>query len=438
MSKSSAVANNLRAAVTPRAQHPVSRKSISRAAVKVLYGLKDAGFQAHLVGGGVRDLLLGLEPKDFDVATDAHPEQIKAVFPNCRLIGRRFRLAHVRFGREIIEVATFRASHAQGSDGETLDDGRIVRDNVFGTIEEDALRRDFTANALYYNIADFSIIDYAGGIADIENKTLRMIGDPATRYREDPVRCLRAARFAAKLGFSIHPDTERPIAETGSLLREIPPARMFEEVLKLFQSGHAVASFAELRRLDLLKYLFPASDADLKAGEPGFDRLIDCALRNTDKRIAEEKPVTPAFIYAVMLWPQVQRRAETYQQSGEPPVPSIFAAADEVIARQLLSTSLPKRFSIPMREIWGMQPRLITSKGQRAVRLLAHPRFRAAYDFLCLREQAGEDLGDHPQRWTQMQESAPANEGVSEKRSGSRRRRRPRHKRGGASGNKRD
>ena len=410
--------------VIARADHPVSRKSISKPALKVLYKLKDAGFQAHLVGGGVRDLLLGLEPKDFDVATDAHPDQIKSLFSNCRLIGRRFRLAHIHFGREIIEVATFRASHEDGADGVTGDDGRIVRDNVFGTIEEDAIRRDFTANALYYNIADFSIIDFVGGLDDLHNKTLRMIGDPATRYREDAVRMLRAARFCAKLGFTLHENTAAPIAELGSLLADIPSARMFEEALKLLQTGHAQASFEQLRKLDLLQYLFPIADRRLKASDAHFELLVNKALRNTDQRIAENKPVTPAFLYAVLLWPDVKARADQLEQRGESPVSAYFIAADEVLPQQLRATSLPKRFSIPMREIWAMQPRLLATTGKRALRLLGHPRFRAGYDFLCLREQAGEDLQGRGQWWTELQESTPTEDVESAQSSPAPRRRR--------------
>lgn len=398
---------NTNPTVLTRAEHTISRKSISKAALKVLYKLKDAGFQAHLVGGGVRDLLLGHTPKDFDVATDAHPEQVKSLFPNCRLIGRRFRLAHVHFGREIIEVATFRANHQEGDDGVTGEGGRIVRDNVFGTIEQDAIRRDFTVNALYYNIADFSVIDYTGGLADLNAKTLRLIGDPATRYREDAVRMLRAARFSAKLGFSLHGDTRTPIAELNTMLTSIPSARLFEEVLKLLQTGHAQASFAQLRSLDLFRFLFPSADQQLCRSDSFFEKLIAQALDNTDARIAIGKPVTPAFLYAVFLWPQVRQLAENYQHHGEPPISSYYLAADKVLPLQLQATSLPKRFSIPMREIWAMQPRLINNTGKRALRLLGHPRFRAGYDFLCLREQAGEDLKGRGKWWTELQASTP-------------------------------
>ncbi|MEM7292020.1 MAG: polynucleotide adenylyltransferase PcnB [Pseudomonadota bacterium] len=420
--------------VIPRSEHPISRKSISKAALRVLYGLKDAGYQAHLVGGGVRDLLLGIAPKDFDVATDAHPEVIKSIFPSCRLIGRRFRLAHVRFGREIIEVATFRASHTEGEDGVTGDDGRIVRDNVFGTIEEDALRRDFTVNALYYNIADYSIIDYAGGVADIEKRVLRVLGDPATRYREDAVRMLRAARFSAKLGFDLDPESAAPIAGLRDSLREIPAARLFEEVLKLLQTGHAQASFAALQKLDLLQYLFPVTDRHLKAGTPYFAELVAEGLANTDRRIAAQKPVTPAYLYAILLWPEVEERTAVWTERGEPPAAAALAAADEVIPFQLQATSLPKRFSIPMREIWSLQSRLLSTSNKRSKRLLGHPRFRAAYDFLCLRAHSSGDPHQRAraQYWTELQEHQPAPENTQEKPHKPQRRRRPRRRKSGS------
>ncbi len=421
--------------VVPRAQHNISRKAINRAALKVLYRLKDAGYQAHLVGGGVRDLLLGLAPKDFDVATDAHPEQVKSLFSNCRLIGRRFRLAHIHFGREIIEVATFRASHQSGEDGVTGDDGRIVRDNVFGTIEQDANRRDFTVNALYYNIADFSIIDFTKGLADLQSRTLRMIGDPATRYREDAVRMLRAARFSAKLGFALHPDTVAPIAGLSQMLDDIPSARLFEEVLKLLQTGHARASIDVLRELDLLRFLFPDSDRQLKSGDAFFEKMIEQALRNTDSRIAEGKPVTPAFLYAVLLWPLVDKVAKKLQENGESATSSYYAAADEILPRQLRATSLPKRFSIPMRDIWALQSRLINTRGKRALRMMGHPRFRAAYNLLCLREFAGEDLQNSGQWWTQLQENTADETVETERKTHANKRRRSRSRRRKPSGN---
>lgn len=425
--------------IVPRSEHNISRRDIDPNALRVLNRLNRAGYSAHLVGGGVRDLLLGIPPKDFDVATDAEPEQVRAVFRNCRIIGRRFRLAHVVFGRDVIEVATFRAGQGDPAGGSVVvhDDGRILRDNVFGTIEEDAFRRDFTINALYYDIATFSVLDYTGGMDDIAARRLRLIGDPEARYREDPVRMLRAARFAAKLGFRIDHTTAEPIGELGDLLRDISPSRLFEEVLKLFQTGHAVASLKYLRAHDLLRYLFPAADAALKAGRPDYAALLGAVLENTDWRIAEERPVTPAFLYAAFLWPALLERAARYEADGDSPVMAIQRAASRVVEEQQRFTSLPKRFSGPMREIWTLQPKLTNYRGKRARRLLAHPRLRAAWDFLCLRRDAGEtELVDCCKWWEQAMASgesdgeptgaAPSPDGEQ----GGRRRRRGRGGRG--------
>jgi len=381
----------------------------------VLYRLKKSGYQAYLVGGGVRDLLLGREPKDFDVATDATPEQVKAVFRNCRLIGRRFRLAHVRFGREIIEVATFRS--ADFGKAEQSANGMVLDDNLYGTIEEDALRRDFTINALYYNIADFSVIDYSTGMADLETGLLRLLGDPETRYREDPVRMLRAVRFAAKLGFNIEPATEAPIHHLGHLLEDIPPARLFEEVLKLFISGYAVSTFEKMRHYDLFAWLFPQTEEALSHEEHEFPlTLVLKGLENTDRRLAQEKPVTPAFLFAVLLWEPLRRMAEELERTqGLPPYAAIQQAAGLVIERQVQRVSIPRRFTTPMREIWGLQPRFHNTKGKRPARLLAHPRFRAAYDFLLLRAESGDEaLQELAQWWTDFQVSdAGSREGLT-------------------------
>jgi poly(A) polymerase len=415
--------------VIPRDQHCISRANISQAALKVLYRLKDAGFQGHLVGGGVRDLLLGREPKDFDVATDATPEQVKSVFRSCRLIGRRFRLAHVRFGREIIEVATFRAGHAAEHADYQTDNGMLLRDNVYGTIEEDALRRDFTVNALYYNIRDFSVIDYAGGMQDLQAGLLRLMGDPETRYREDPVRMLRAARFAAKLGFRMEPATEAPIGELAGLLADVPAARLFEEVLKLFMAGHAVASFESLRQHGLFGQLFPDTEQALASEEQAFPHtLVLKGMQNTDARIAEGKPVTPAFLFAVLLWEPVRLRWLALQGEGLSPYTALQVASGEILERQLARVSIPRRFSIPMREIWTLQSRFAHTKGKRPHRLAAHPRFRAAYDFLLLRAEAGEADPELAAWWTDFQAehapSAPAGKGEAAPRRRRRRRRR--------------
>lgn|SRR5690554_773835 len=384
--------------VIPRDQHNISRANVSQAALRIMRQLRDAGYSAYLVGGGVRDLLLGAHPKDFDVATNAQPEQIKRVFRGARIIGRRFQIVHVRMGREVIEVTTFRGPHEEARSKE----GMLLRDNVYGTVETDAVRRDFTVNALYYTIDDFSVHDYTGGLKDLEKRTLRIIGDPATRYKEDPVRMLRAVRFAAKLGFTIEEKTAQPIYELGNLLRNIPEARLFEETLKLFMGGSATATFFLLREYNLLGYLFPGTEVALQAGDEQGAALIEQTMINTDKRIRSNKTVTPAFIYAALLWPPLQQeRARLEQQM--PPTAAYLEAAQNVISRQLSHTSLPKRFLIPMREIWDLQHRLTQRQGMRALRLLDHPRFRAAYDFLLMREDAGAQLDGLGSWWTRFQ-----------------------------------
>jgi poly(A) polymerase len=418
----------------PRSEHSISRVNISPNALKVLYRLKDSGYQAHLVGGGVRDLLLGREPKDFDIATDAHPEEIRKLFRNCRLIGRRFRLAHILFGREVIEVATFRALQ-QGGDGNAdqhVDgEGRIVRDNVFGDIEGDAFRRDFSVNALYYNIADFSIIDFTGGMADIEGGVLRLIGDPDVRYREDPVRMLRAVRFATKLGFRLDPATEQPIEALAPLLGDIPPARLFDEMLKLFMGGSALANFEMLRHYNLFGQLFPLTEQSLTHEENHFPlTLISRGMANTDARIEQGKPVTPAFLFAVFLWQPVRERAAQLEATGQHPAQALQHASAQIIAEQAAVMATPRRFSLPMRDIWMLQLRLENKGGRRSQRVLGHPRFRAAYDFLLLRAEAGEvpkELGDW---WTEFQETNPQQREQQTTRTQprSRRRNRPRRK----------
>lgn len=424
--------------VITRSRHPISRASISPNALKVLYRLRDAGYQAHLVGGGVRDLLLGREPKDFDVATDARPEDVRRLFRNCRLIGRRFRLAHVLFGREVIEVATFRALQEEAgtdNDARHIDgEGRIVRDNVYGMIEEDAFRRDFTVNALYYNIADFSVIDYAGGMGDLDAGMLRLIGDPETRYREDPVRMLRAIRFATKLGFRLHPDTERPVQDLAFLLGDIPPARLFDEMLKLFMGGQALANFEALRHYHLFERLFPLTEQALTHEADHFPlTLISHGMENTDTRIAQGKPVTPAFLFAVFLWQPVRDRAASLEAEGEHPVEALQHASSQMIAEQARVMATPRRFSLPMREIWMLQLRLERKGGRRSIRVLGHPRFRAAYDFLLLRAQAGEVPQELARWWTDFQELHPqqGEQEATTTRARPRKRRRPRRKSGG-------
>lgn len=413
--------------VVTRADHTVSRANISRNALKVLNRLHQNGYQAFLVGGAVRDILLGREPKDFDVATDASPEQIGELFRNSRLIGRRFRLAHVHFGREIIEVATFRGG---ADDVETDGGGRILRDNIYGAIHEDVWRRDFTVNSLYYNIEDFSIWDYTGGFDDVQNRLLRLIGDPEARYREDPVRMLRAARFAASLDFTIETETEAPIAELASIINDVPPARLFEEVLKLFLKGSALSSFEHLRRYGLLQYLFPETVACMELPNAGsFRDLLRAALANTDQRVEEGKPVTPVFLLAVLLWGPITQRVAAIANERHGPVFWLHRATDEVVEGQQQYIAIPRRLAAPMREIVCLQPRFANKGPARVRRLLGHPRFRAAYDLLMLRIAVGEEdpaLGDF---WTEAQNEPVEAENPEEPRPRRRRRRRGPHRR---------
>jgi poly(A) polymerase len=401
--------------VIPRDQHCISRKNISDSALKVMSRLRGRGYQAYLVGGAVRDLLLGGHPKDFDIATDATPEEVHALFRNSRIIGRRFRIVHVRFGREIIEVTTFRGHHEQetetndnggGNQSRQSASGRLLRDNVYGTLEEDAVRRDLTVNALYYDAGKFQVLDHVHGLQDLENRTICIIGDPEQRYREDPVRMLRVLRFAAKLNFGIDRATANAIATCAHLLGDIPAARLFDEFLKLFLAGHAAATLDKLLEYQLLQYLFPESATCLQQDANALAMAL-AAMNNTDQRIAEDKPVTPAFILAALLWPVVQRQSRHLQQRGDPPMVAMHSAAQITIAEAARHISIPRRFSQPMREIWEFQLRLQRRQGRRAAELVDHRRFRAAYDFLLLREQAGEDTGGLGDWWTEFQTLSP-------------------------------
>lgn len=397
--------------IIPASEHSFPASDVSIGARRVIETLADAGYEAYLVGGSIRDGLMGVHPKDFDIATNATPEQIRQVFRSCRLIGRRFRLAHVRIGREILEVATFRGHHQQGvedveeesADGKVSvsDAGLILRDNVFGTIQEDAIRRDFTANALFYRLSDGAIIDYVGGYDDILARRLRLIGDPETRFREDPVRILRAVRFAAKLDFTIDASLADPIRNLGNLLDHVPAARLFEEIQKLFISGYATPVWQKLAEFGLESHLFPVLK-DLSDEERA---MIAFAMRNTDARLAQDKPVTPAFLLAVLLWPPLKKEWERLKAQEIHPVPAFQQAAQTVINIQNQQVSIPKRFQIPMREIWDLQVRLPRRQGKRADQCLEHPRFRAAYDFLLLREEAGETEAGLGQWWTRYQEA---------------------------------
>jgi poly(A) polymerase len=431
------------ARIIPRDSHPISRSKISADALRVLYRLREAGFEAFLVGGCVRDLSLGLEPKDFDVATNALPEQVKRLFRNCRLVGRRFRLAHVFFGREIIEVATFRASGAPaqgdepvepvepvddgedfplgGDDAAAPDDavtlaeaaetvldsrdvhdfdeslervvdesGRILRDNVYGSIDDDVWRRDFTCNALYYNIADFSVWDYTDGFEDIKARRLRLIGDPETRFREDPVRMLRAARFEAKLGFSIDGPTAEPIAPLRELLAGVPPARLFDETLKLFLTGHGAASYRVLLERGLLDVLLP-SVAAFSRRHPGSapERMLIQGLINTDERVRADRPVTPSFLFALLLYGPIGLAIEKRPRGEWHEVSTILDAVDAVFRAIYPRVAVHRRFILAVRDMFVLQPRLEVPRGRRALRTLEHPRFRAAFDLLQLRAAFG-------------------------------------------------
>jgi poly(A) polymerase len=443
--------------IIPRSDHAISRSRISPNALRVLYRLRDGGFMAFLVGGCVRDMLLGLEPKDFDVVTDALPEEVKRLFRNSRLVGRRFRLAHVFFGRDIIEVATFRATSApsQGDeplpeadpeDGEVpeLDEplleiepaapparsppqraaragtehdpdataelmfdasGRILRDNIYGTIDEDVWRRDFTANALYYNIADFSVWDYVGGAQDVAARTLKLIGDPETRFREDPVRMLRAARFEAKLGFQLDPATAKPIGPLRDLLAGVPPARLFDETLKLFLTGHGARSFEVLRRRGLLAALLPTVDAYFNS-HPGslVEKLLLQGLKSTDARVLADKPVTPTFLFALLLYGPIAGIIESTPPERWHELATILDACDRATREAQTRLAIPKRFSLGVREMFALQPRLEHARGRRALRMLEHPRFRAGYDLLLLRAEYGLAPRDMAQWWTRLQE----------------------------------
>ncbi len=386
----------------------IPEQDLNDRALKVLHALKQHGYEAYIVGGAVRDLILDLHPKDFDVATNATPEQIKAVFKNCRLIGRRFRLAHIYFGREIIEVATFRGSHDSAehdSHAQTADCGRILRDNVYGTLEEDALRRDFTINAMYFDSSSMEVVDYADGFSDIKNRVIRLIGDPDQRYREDPVRILRAIRFAVKLGFEIEEKTEKPMTELSGLLSNIPPARLFDECLKLFMGGKALATYEMLCEYGVFQILFPMTAKAIAADETGrATAMLVQALKNTDIRIAQGKPVTPAFLFATLLWEPVRQIIDGDSNERRSVNEIYFEAAEEIAREQAQIVSLPKRFSMPMKEIWRMQPRYFSRSGKRPFRLLEHQRFRAAYDFLLLRAGCGEVDQEVADWWTKFQE----------------------------------
>ena len=376
------------------------QQAISYNALKIIKRLNKAGYEAYLVGGGVRDLLLSLTPKDFDVATNATPEQIRKLFRNCRLIGRRFRLAHVYFKNEIIEVSTFRTTNSIKSEHKCINSGMILRDNTYGNQEDDAQRRDFTINALYYDPASECILDYTNGLADIEKHEIRIIGDPIVRYQEDPIRMLRAIRFAAKLKFAIAHDTKTPFTDLQQLLWNVPPARLFEEVLKLFFSGHAHASYQQLIEYQFFTLLFPQTKDFMQ--DENFLQLLEIALKNTDIRINKQQSINPAFLFAVILWFPLKVFIQQ-QISHSSQIAVRQHAMQNVIQIQLETLTIPKRYTLTMREIWELQYRFTKRQGKRAFKTLLQPRFRAAYDFLLLRSTFDPKLKPLADWWTTFQ-----------------------------------
>ena len=383
----------------PQARHSVTRNALSSSALKVCDVLAERGYAAYVVGGAVRDILLGIEPKDFDVATNARPEQIKPLFRRALLIGRRFRLVHVMLGPETIEVSTFRGTDSSAAEKDQH--GRVLRDNVFGTLEDDARRRDFTVNALYFDCKTGELIDYHGGLTDLKKRTLRIIGDPETRFREDPVRMLRAVRLGAKLGLSIESSTRAPIKRLAPLLEHVPPPRLFEEMLKLLLSGHASACLRQLRNEGLHKGMLPLLDVILD--QPLGERFVTLALAQTDERVLSDRPVSPAFLFAALLWHEVLAAWKAREKRGERRIPALEVAMDEVLDAQSGKLAITRRLTATMREVWAMQPRFEERSGQRPWRLLELPRFRMAYDFLALRAASGEVPAEIESWWRAFQ-----------------------------------
>lgn len=386
----------------PKEQHGIGREAISQGSRKVCEVLHAQGHQAYVVGGAVRDLLLGLRPKDFDVATDAYPEEVHKLFRRSRLIGKRFKLVHVMFGEETVEVSTFRAR----TPAETDEHGRVLRDNIYGTREDDAIRRDFTINALYYDPASETLLDYHNGLRDLQRKSVRIIGDARARYREDPLRMLRAVRFAAKAGFAIDERTRKPIRELAHLLGNVPPSRVYEEMQKLLLSGHAATGLRELRSEALHHGLLPLLDVIFE--QPMGERFVTLALEQTDSRVRSGKSVSPAFLFAALLWHEVLAAWKKAQQRGLKPIPALFEAMDAVLDIQTDKLAIPRRLTAVMKEIWALQPRFEQRSGRRPFGLLAHERFRAGFDFLVLRSGSGEAPEELAQWWEKFQHAGEA------------------------------
>jgi len=387
-----------------RDKHTIEREHISRCARRTCEELQRAGYLAFVVGGAVRDLLLGRRPKDFDIATSATPEEVRSVFRRSRIIGRRFQIVHVLCGADTVEVSTFRAHFAREPDEENTDEhGRMLSDNVFGTQAEDAMRRDFTVNALFYDPVNEEVWDYVHGLKDLKARSLVMIGDPAMRYREDPVRLLRAARLSAKLGLEIDARTAEPIRSLRHLLKNVPQARLFEEILKLLLSGNAVDCIRVLRELDLHHGLLPLLDTALDDPETGPFAMA--ALHATDERLAADKPVSPAFLLAALLWGQVQKNLKRLEEKGLPTIAALHSAMHEALDLQRDSLAIPRRFDATMKELWLLQPRFLQRGGNRPYRLLEHPRFRAAYDFFALRAVSANAPQEVAKWWERFQEA---------------------------------
>ncbi|AXS79287.1 polynucleotide adenylyltransferase PcnB [Dechloromonas sp. HYN0024] len=386
-------------AVIPVSSHGITRDRISSGSRRVCETLQGHGFKAYVVGGAVRDLLIGAEPKDFDIATDATPEEVRRAFRRSRIIGRRFQIVHVMMGQETLEVTTFRGMLDEKT--KTDEHGRVLHDNVFGSHADDAARRDFTANALYYDPATEAVIDYHHGVGDLKQKTLRMIGEPRTRYREDPVRMLRAVRLAAKLGLMIDPEAKKPIREMAGLLENVPAARLFDEMLKLLTSGHSVKCITQLRDEGLHHGLLPLLDVILE--QPMGEKFVMLSLKNTDDRIRQEKGVSPGFLFATLLWHEVLAHWEKLKAKGEAKIPALYQAMDTVIDVQGEKLAITRRIAGDIKDIWALQPRFDARAGKRPYALLEQPRFRAGYDFLVLRAESGEIDMELADWWTRFQ-----------------------------------
>ena len=400
--------------------HNIAADSLDPNALDVIAQLTEAGFDAYLVGGCVRDALCGVVPKDFDVATNARPEEVKALFRRSRLVGRRFPIAHVRYGRDIIEVSTFRQSQLDHDDIETDDQGLIVRDRAFGDMADDAFRRDFTINALYYDVHSNQIIDYVGGFADVHERRLQFIGEPAERLAEDPVRLLRALRFAAKLDFVVDPDILEHVEDTAERLEAIPKARLFDEFLKLFLSGYGADVWLHLRDTPLVRSLFPSCNPT--------SELVLSAMRNTDERIAADQPVTPGFLVAVILWDDFCARMAEHNPDNKPG--PVYDLAMDTFAVQQQHIAMPRRFTMFAREVWMLQSRLESRHPRNVTRTLTHKRFRAAFDFLVLRGQQDTKLKEIGQWWDKIQtvDAEQQKKMIDQLPAGGKRRRRRRNK----------